>query len=88
MLDMTKKDILPAVYAYAKSLGETISLKQSVSAGISFMAEEKSLEKVSALADELYAAAEVLEAKLKAAEGMDDVNACALFYKDEVIRCV
>jgi glutamine synthetase len=85
MLDMTKKDILPAVYAYAKSLGETISLKQSVSAGISFMAEEKSLEKVSALADELYAAAEVLEAKLKAAEGMDDVNACALFYKDEVI---
>ena len=84
MLDMAKKDILPAVSAYSKELADTAIAKHSLIKDCSCSYEEESLKEISELTSELYKAVKALEDAVdKATES--DVLKLALYYKDVII---
>ena len=84
MLDMAKKDILPAVSAYSKELADTAIAKHSLIKDCACSYEEESLKEISELTSELYKAVKALEdAVEKATES--DVLKLALYYKDVII---
>ena len=85
MLDMAKKDIFPAVSKYTASLASAITAKKSVSLNIKTDAEEKLLEKLSALLCAFSDKIDELEDELPGAkEYRDDMIGCAVFYCDTV----
>ncbi|PWM47158.1 MAG: hypothetical protein DBX47_01060 [Clostridiales bacterium] len=86
MLDMAKKDILPAVTKYSKMLAETASLKASVGEMISCEAEVTQLKNISALSASLFHKIEALDsAVMGAKEHESDSLDTATYYKDSVL---
>ena len=85
MLEMTKRDILPAVSAYSEELARTAKTKKSVLPGADCTYEEKSLEKLSALSGAMFVKTDALEEALAKAGGLEDVTEEAMYYKDSVI---
>ena len=85
MLEMAKRDILPAVSAYSEELARTAKTKKSVLPGADCTYEEKSLEKLSALSGAMFVKTDTLEDALAKAGGLEDVTEEAMYYKDSVI---
>ena len=85
MLEMAKRDILPAVSAYSEELARTAKTKKSVLPGADCTYEEKSLEKLSALSGAMFVKTDTLEEALAKAGGLEDVTEEAMYYKDSVI---
>lgn len=85
MLEMAKRDILPAVSAYSEELARTAKTKKSVLPGTDCTYEEKSLEKLSALSGAMFVKTDALEEALAKAGGLEDVTEEAMYYKDSVI---
>ncbi len=85
MLEMAKRDILPAVSAYSEELARTAKTKKSVLPGADCTYEEKSLEKLSALSGAMFVKTDALEDALAKAGGLEDVTEEAMYYKDSVI---
>lgn len=84
MLDMAKKDILPAVSAYSKELADTALAKHSLIKDCACSYEEEIVKEISELTSELYKAVKALEDAVdKATES--DVLKLALYYKDVII---
>ena len=84
MLDIAKKDILPAVVSYVKELTETANAKKALSASLNCDAEQALIARLSSLCGSLYKKIEALDdALLKVKEARDAV-AEARFYKDTV----
>ena len=84
MLDMAKKDILPAVSAYSKELADTAIAKHSLIKDCACSYEEEIVKEISELTSELYKAVKALEDAVdKATES--DVLKLALYYKDVII---
>jgi len=69
MVDMVRKSVLPAIYAYEKSLGETISVKKSIFCD-SCMPETETLRLLSAQALEIFEKTEELDSRLSVIRGM------------------
>lgn len=85
MLEMAKRDILPAVSAYSEELARTAKTKKSVLPGADCTYEEKSLEKLSALSGAMFVKTDALEEALAKAGSLEDVTEEAMYYKDSVI---
>ena len=83
MVDMAKKEILPAGIEFTKSLCDTVSSKKSI--GLSGGAEEKLAERLSFLTEELLSEIEILEEKTIKAKTIADSLELARFCKDEII---
>lgn len=83
MLDMSNKQIFPAVVSYSKELAETALAKKSL--GIADCAEAELLAKISALTVELRAAMAALEAVSTGAEKRGDAAETARYYHDTVL---
>ena len=82
MIDMAKKDILPAVASYIKDLAKTAALAKDCGAETSF--ESDLVKRLSALASQTYTKlAELEDVTLKAHE-IEDVQELANFYHDTV----
>ena len=82
MLDMIKKDILPAAASYEKDLAETASQKKSLGVNAGF--EEDLLKKISGFSEKLYDDAEKLESDVeKAPEGCETYDIAA-YYRNTV----
>ncbi len=64
MIDMTKKQILPAIEAYTGKLASTIATKKSISSHIACTYEMTTLEKLSLLMDQINERCTVLETAL------------------------
>ncbi|MCD8201268.1 MAG: glutamine synthetase III [Clostridia bacterium] len=73
MLQMAKQDIMPAVSDYIANLCQNVESKKAVSEKIGCRGEIETIEKLSALNDELYDAVGKLEADLKPVD-MDDAE--------------
>lgn len=84
MVDIAKKDILPAVTAYIKDLSETVLNLKAVNANLNTDAEEKLLEKLTALSSCLYKKTQQLEAEILKAKDIESPQECALYYKENV----
>lgn len=86
MLDMAKKDILPAVSAFTAELANTIQAKAAISTNISTKAETDLLERLSKLLEKFSQIIDELEENLiKAANYKDDIQKHAEFYCDYVL---
>ena len=86
MIDMAKKQILPAVIKYTKSLADTVIAVKEAGADTSVQAEL--LGEVSAKLAEAKAALKKLEQVEKEAAAMKDVKKQAFYYKDVVFAAM
>ena len=87
MIDMTKKDILPAGSAYAKQLADTIVLKKSAG-GADASYEEDLLKKISSLTDCIYSKVQQLEKDVVNAKSISDTSELALYYRNTVFAAM
>ena len=94
MLDMAKKEILPAVGNYTGKIAKGIIAKTSISQDICVEMEKSTLIKISSLCDNMYKITGKLDKALIEAKDISDALDCAKYYKDTVIplmqelRCV
>nr|MCR4626704.1 glutamine synthetase type III [Treponema sp.] len=91
MLEMAKKDILPAASKYATKLAETIGLKKAACGECDVSYESEMLKKVSSLTASIYKKVsqlekDVLDAK-KLADGGDS-GKTAMFYRTNVFTAM
>ena len=82
MIDMAKKDILPAVATYIKELAQTSALAKDCGADTSF--EDDMVKRLSSLAAQTYRRLSALEEAEIKAKDIDDVEALANYYHDTV----
>lgn len=83
MLDMAKKDILPSVSRFTKTLLETISSKKALGVDASY--EEGFVQKISSKLKEAYTALEDLDSKTKTFSEIEDFEKAAFYVRDEII---
>ena len=91
MLEMAKKDILPAASKYANKLAQTISLKKSVCSECDASYESEMLKKVSALTTSIFAKTAALEealAEAKVLADKGDSGKTASFYREKVFAAM
>lgn len=86
MIDMAKKDILPAISTYVKELGKTAKLAKECGAEAKF--EVEVVKKLSALESEIYEKLTSLETITANAAGITDIQDKANFYHDEVFTAM
>ncbi len=86
MIDMAKKDILPAISTYVKELGKTAKLAKECGAEAKF--EIEVVKKLSALESEIYEKLTNLETITADAAGITDIQDKANFYHDEVFTAM
>jgi glutamine synthetase len=84
MLDMIKKDILPAAASYQKDLAGTAAGKKEIGVPVGF--EESLLKKIAGFSDELYNDMEVLENDVANAPQNDDMLRIASYYHNTVFE--
>lgn len=85
MLDMAKKDILPAVTAYAGELASAAAAKRSVFAAVDCTFEEQTVTTLSGLSAKLYGETLSLSDALAKAAKAANPAAVADCYKNDVI---
>ena len=85
MVDMVKKDILPAVSAYLKTLAETGLAKKNFCPGIDCSYEEALVSKLSSLCGKVFAQVANLEEKLQKANEVPKGADLAFYYKDVIL---
>ena len=85
MLEMARKQLLPAINAYMSELANTAASKLAVSEGISVRSETKTLTKLSADADAMSDAIDVLQDAVNAAQALGDESAKAVAFHDNVL---
>lgn len=84
MIDMTKKDIIPAVENYIRDISKTANQKKLLSEKITVEFEIKIVEKLSALLLSLFNKVEKLEENLLDTKKFDDSLDTAKFYRTNV----
>ncbi len=85
MLEMIKKDIIPAVCAYIKDLSEIAVMKKNLSADINSDVETELITKLSQLSACLYKKAEKLQADMVAVSDYEgDAQRLATYYKNTI----
>lgn len=85
MLEMARKQLLPAINAYMSEVANTAATKLAVSEAISVKSETKTLERLSADADAMSEAIDALQAAVDAAKALGDEAAKANAYHDTVL---
>ena len=85
MLEMARKQLLPAVNAYMSEVANTAASKMAVSESISVRSETKTLEKLSADADAMSDAIDTLQDVVDAAEALTSESEKAVAFHDNVI---
>ena len=85
MVDMVRKNYLPAIERYLFRLSQTTSLMKSVSANVKCNYEISTMEKLSELTDRILEAVEALEDALAKLKGIESVLEGSAFIRDELI---
>ena len=84
MLEMARKQLLPAVNAYMSEVANTAASKLAVSENLSVRSETKALTRLSADADAMSDAVDELQAAVNAAKALSDESAKAVAFHDDV----
>ena len=85
MLEMARKQLLPAINAYMSEVANTAASKLAVSEAISVRSETKTLTRLSTDADAMSDAIDALQAAVDTAEAMTDESAKAISFHDDVL---
>ena len=86
MIDMARKEILPAVESYVKDLSETLVAKTAVLPTVSANYERTLIEKLSVIVEEIDAAASSLESSLIEYKTITDVTKSAALIRDVILQ--
>ena len=84
LLDMARRQIMPAVSKHSDELATALFHKQNCGIPLSAKMEEATLRKLSTLSGKLYDACEALERAIAKAPAMDGGIKAACYYRDEV----
>jgi glutamine synthetase len=85
MLEMARKQLLPAVNAYMSEVANTAASKLAVSENLSVRSETKALTRLSADADAMSDAVDELQAAVNAAKALSDESVKAVAFHDDVL---
>ncbi len=85
MLEMARKQLLPAVNAYMSEVANTAASKLAISENLSVRSETKALTRLSADADAMSDAVDELQAAVNAAKALSDESAKAVAFHDDVL---
>ena len=85
MLEMARKQLLPAVNAYMSEVANTAASKLAVSESLSVRSETRALTRLSADADAMSDAVDELQAAVDAAKVLSDESAKAVAFHDDVL---
>ena len=83
MVEMARKQLLPATLGYVQTLCESIATKNQI--GINYTTEQKIANKLSDLAEKLYDSIERLEQRIAEANKVDNIQKQAEFFHDRVL---
>ena len=86
MLDMAKKQIIPAAFKFSKQLADAMVSKKEI--GVNYDAEKKLADKVSSLTNEVIAGVDTLDAKLIDSKEKTDTLENARFFREEVFSAM
>ena len=86
MIDMARKEILPAVEAYAHDLSDTLIAKAAAVPGLSGRYEKNLIEKLSELADEIDSAITALETEAIRYKTITSVTEAAFMIRDVILQ--
>lgn len=85
LLQMIKRDVIPAISRYTGDLCECICNKKSANAGIDCSVEENLAERLSEKNAQLFTLSNVLSSAKKEAKRIENVSDKAVFYHDKVL---
>ena len=85
MVDMARKEILPAVEAYVSSIAAAAAAKKTVDAELPCGYETKKLRRLSSLVDTIDSRVDTLEEKLVRLDTFRDLTEEAAYIRDELI---
>ncbi len=85
MVDMVRKNYLPAIERYLFRLAETTSLMKSVSANVKCNYEVSTMERLSELTDHILESVKALEDDLDKFKSLDDIFESSAFVRDEML---
>ena len=85
MVDMINHDILPSAVKYSKVLSDGAAAKKSISPRLSICMEEKLLDRLADLTDELYECSNILEASTGALSKAENAVEAAQICRDRVL---
>ena len=85
MVDMARKEILPAVEGYTKSLAETLAAKKAAVAGLPCKYETATIAKLSELSDEIAGATADLDGEIAKFQAIEDVTEAANDIRDVIL---
>ena len=86
MVDMARKEILPAVESYLADLSGTVAAKSAAVPGLACKYEKDLITKLSALVDEIDAATTALDSTLVRLKAVPDVTDAAYVIRDVVLQ--
>ena len=85
MVDMAKREIIPAVEAYVMELAKTISLKKSVNETLACQYENSLIKRLSSLTDQMAFQTDALENALIKIQDAEDIEEQACELRDTVL---
>ena len=85
MVDVARKEILPAVEGYTKSLAETLAAKKAAVAGLPCKYETATIAKLSELSDEIADATADLDGEIAKFQAIEDVTEAANDIRDVIL---
>ncbi len=85
MLEMARKQLLPAINSYMSEVANAAASKLAVSESLSVRSETKTLSHLSADADAMSDAIDALQAAVDAAKALSDESAKAVAFHDDVL---
>ena len=85
MVDMARKEILPAVEGYTKALAETLAAKKAAVAGLPCKYETATITKLSELSDEIADATADLDGEIAKFQAIEDVTEAANDIRDVIL---
>ncbi len=85
MVDMARKEILPAVEGYTKSLAETLAAKKAAVAGLPCKYETATITKLSELSDEIADVTADLDSEIAKFQAIEDVTEAANDIRDVIL---
>ena len=85
MVDMARKEILPAVEGYTKSLAETLAAKKAAVAGLPCKYETATITQLSELSDEIADATADLDDEIAKFQAIEDVTEAANDIRDVIL---
>ena len=86
MIDMARKEILPAIVGYVKELSETVGAAKAVAPSAPLGYGSKIVSKLCALADEIDQKTDALEAAADRYKQITDVTAAANDIRDDILQ--